>query len=71
MIRVYVLPNCPKCEELKRYMRSKKVRFEEINIGKDSKALARMTMRGIDEFPTLEINGVLYTDTVASLKRLL
>lgn len=70
MIKVYVLTNCQRCEELKSYMRKNNIAFKELNVEQNSKALAKMTMEGLDKYPVIEINGILYSDDVDNLKKI-
>ena len=49
MVKTYTLPNCPMCEELKSYMRNSHINYEEANVESDPRALARMTMEGIEQ----------------------
>lgn len=71
MIKVYILTNCQRCEEIKKYMRKNNIKFSEIDVEKNPRALAKMTIEGIDKYPVLEMNGVLYSGEVNELKRLL
>ena len=41
-----------------------------MNVEKNPRALAKMTVEGIDQYPVVEINGRLYKDGVEQLKRL-
>lgn len=70
MIKVYVLPNCQRCEDLKTYMRKNSIPYQELNVEKNPRALARMTVEGIDQYPIVEINGRLYKNDVSQLKKL-
>lgn len=72
MIKAYVLTNCQRCEELKTYMKKNNILFKELNVEKNTEALARMTMEGLDKYPVLEINGRFYSsDDVNDLKRMI
>lgn len=68
MVKTYTLPNCPMCEELKSYMRNSHIAYEEANVESDPKALARMTIEGIEQYPAVEINGTVYSGDVDELK---
>ena len=70
MIKTYTLPNCQICEELKAYMRKNNINFQDINVETNPKALAKMTMEGIEKYPAVEINGVIYTDELSKLKKM-
>lgn len=41
-IRIFSQPTCPACNELKEYLKSKDVEFEDYNILADDKALEEM-----------------------------
>ena len=45
---VYTLPNCEKCEEIKNFMKEKKIAYEEINVG---------SMEGMKKLVGLYINN--------------
>lgn len=70
MIKTYTLPNCPMCEELKAYMRNSHISYVEANVESDPKALARMTVEGIDQYPAVEIDGKIYSGNVENLKKI-
>ncbi|MBQ9313608.1 MAG: glutaredoxin family protein [Clostridia bacterium] len=70
MIKVYVLPNCQRCEELKMYMKKNNLVYKELNVEKNPKALAKITMEGIEQYPVIEIDGKLYSDDVSRLKKI-
>lgn len=38
MVKIYTIQNCPYCARVKRYLKSKDVDFEELDIEKDSAA---------------------------------
>mgnify|MGYP004675174911 FL=1 len=70
MVKTYTIPNCPMCEELKSYMRNSHINYEEANVESDPRALARMTMEGIEQYPAVEINGMIYSGDVSELKNI-
>lgn len=70
MIKVYILPNCQRCEELKIYMKNNGIQYQELNVENNPRALAKMTMEGIDQYPVVEINGRLYKNDVGQLKKI-
>ena len=70
MIKIYTIPKCPLCEELRRYMKNNYINYVEANIENDPKALARMTIEGINNYPAVEINGIIYSGNVNELKRI-
>ena len=71
MIKAYVLTNCQKCEELKSYMRRKGIAFVELNVETNPKALAKMTLAKVENYPAIEINGKIYSYDVGKLKRII
>ena len=71
MIKAYVLSNCQRCEELKRFLRKNSIAFQELNVEENPRALAKMEFNGIDMYPTIEINGILYSDEVERLKKII
>lgn len=60
MIRVFVSPNCLYCFTLKKFLREKRVLFEEIDVSKNKKAgreiAEKSGQRGV---PVVEIDGTL------------
>lgn len=70
MVKTYTLPNCPMCEELKSYMRNSHIAYEEANVESDPSALAKMTFEGIEQYPAVEINGMVYSGDVSELKNI-
>lgn len=71
MLRVYIMPNCKRCEELKIFLKNKNIVCEELNVEKNPKALAKMVSNGIEQYPVVEINGRLYDREVNDLKKLI
>lgn len=70
MIKLYTLPNCTICEELRSYMRNNHIAYEEANVANNPRALAKMANEGINNFPAVEINGVIYSGNVNELKKI-
>ena len=70
MIKAYTLQNCPMCEELKSYMKNSHIAYEEANVETDPRALAKMTIEGIEQYPAVEINGTIYAGNVDELKNI-
>lgn len=70
MVKTYTLPNCPMCEELKSYMKNSHIAYEEADVETDPKALSKMTFEGINQFPAVEINGIIYSGDVSDLKNI-
>lgn len=62
MVKVYTIQSCPWCHKVKRFLKSKNVEFEELDIEKDP--IARETckkMTGMDwAVPATTIDGVNY-----------
>ena len=70
MIKVYVLSNCKRCEDLKMYMKKNNIQYQELNVEKNPRALAKMTAEGIEQYPIVEISGKLYKENVEQLKKI-
>ena len=60
MVKVYTTATCPYCAKVKRYLKSKDVEFEELDIEKDSDARAAcQKLTGMDwAVPVTTIDGV-------------
>lgn len=71
MLRIYMMPNCKRCEELKIFLREKNIRYEELNVERNARALAKMTANGVEQYPVVEINGRLYNREVNDLKKII
>ena len=61
MIKVYSKENCVRCEMAKRYLNDKGVKYEEINVFEDDKALAMLRDKGFSEMPVIDVNGEFHT----------
>ena len=61
MITVYSKPNCMQCEFAKKYLNDKGVKFEEIDVFKDEKALATLRDAGYSQMPVVDVNGEFHT----------
>lgn len=70
MVKVYTLSNCPMCEELKSYMNNSHISYEEANVESNPRALARMTIEGVEQYPAVELNGQIYPGNVDYLKKI-
>lgn len=58
MIRIFSTPVCPYCETLKEYFKEKDIKFEDIDVTKDEKAMNEMIERSNQmTVPVLDING--------------
>ena len=49
MVKVYSIHNCPWCEKVKKYLKSRQVEYEERNIEDDAAALAECQALTNDE----------------------
>ena len=61
MITIYSKPNCMQCEFAKKYLKDKGVKFKEINVFEDDKALAMLRDEGYSEMPVVDICGNIHT----------
>jgi len=69
MIVLYTLPNCPKCQVVKLFLRRKGIDFEERDARDYSTLLLTQHMQ---EAPVIEINGQFYTfETLTELEDIL
>lgn len=57
-IKVYSTETCPWCVRLKEYLKSKKVKFQEIDVSENEEAANEMVEKsGQMGVPQIEING--------------
>ena len=57
-IKIYKTENCPYCVLAKEFLRKNKIKFEEIDVGKDHKAAKEMIkISGQTGVPVIDING--------------
>ena len=57
-IKIYTTKTCPWCEKTKKFLKSKKVKFKEADISKNSAARREMIKKsGQLGVPVIEING--------------
>ncbi len=58
-LKVYTTTWCPDCSSAKRFLKSEKIEFEEINIETDAEAvkLVQSANEGKNRVPTFEKNG--------------
>tara|TARA_Y100000310_G_scaffold339280_1_gene431499 strand:- start:7351 stop:7584 length:234 start_codon:yes stop_codon:yes gene_type:complete len=57
-ITVWSTPTCPFCHKLKDFLKEKKVKFKDINVAEDRKALDEMVEKsGQMGVPVTEIDG--------------
>ncbi|NFV46080.1 NrdH-redoxin [Clostridium botulinum] len=58
MIKVYSVPNCPWCEKVKKYLNSKKVDYDYINIKDDLQAREELIeLTNQTSVPVIDIDG--------------
>jgi glutaredoxin len=69
MIVLYTLPNCPKCQVVKLFLRRKGIDFEE----RDARDYSTLLLsHGLLEVPVIEINGQFCKfDTLTELEDIL
>lgn len=62
MVKVYTVEGCPYCEKVKKYLKSKDVEFEELDVEKNADARAAcIKLTGIDgAVPVTTIDGENY-----------
>ncbi|MFZ5985852.1 MAG: glutaredoxin family protein [Bacillota bacterium] len=57
-VKVYSTPTCPWCTMAKRYLSSKNVQYEDLDVSKDRDAALEMIQKsGQRGVPVLDING--------------
>ena len=57
-IIVYTLPSCAYCKQVKKYLKAKKLIFQEVDVHEDPKLQAEMIGKsGQYGVPVLDING--------------
>ena len=61
MITVFSKPNCMQCNFTKKYLNDKGIKFEEIDVFKDDKALAMLRDKGFSQMPVVDVNGEFHT----------
>lgn len=56
-IRIYTTPNCPYSEKAKKFLKGRKIKFEEVSLFKDEKArLEMIELSGQMATPVIRIN---------------
>ena len=59
-VKVYSTPTCPWCTLAKRYLSSKNIPFEDIDVSRDRNAAMEMIQKsGQRGVPVLDINGTI------------
>ncbi len=57
-VKVYSTPTCPWCTVAKKYLASKNISFQEVDVSKNREAASEMVKKsGQRGVPVLEING--------------
>ncbi len=57
-IKIYSTENCPYCVLAKEFLRKNKIKFEEVDVGRDHKAAKEMIDKsGQTGVPVIDING--------------
>ncbi len=57
-VKLYSTPSCTYCHTLKEFLKEHQVKFEEIDVSRDKKAMNEMIEKsGKIEVPVVEING--------------
>ncbi len=57
-VKVYSTPTCPWCTVAKKYLTSKNVKFEEVDVSKNREAAYEMVKKsGQRGVPVIDING--------------
>ena len=58
VVKVYSTPTCPWCAMAKKYLASKNIPFEDIDVSKDKAAVAEMVQKsGQKGVPVIDIDG--------------
>lgn len=58
MVKIYSTPSCPYCFTLKEFLKEHKIKFEEIDVSKDEKAVEEMIEKsGQLGVPVVDIDG--------------
>ncbi|MCR5757476.1 MAG: glutaredoxin family protein [Selenomonas sp.] len=61
MVKVYSIHNCPWCDKVKKYLKSRNVDYQECNIEDDAAALAECQALTNDEaVPVVTVDGKEY-----------
>ncbi|KEI01232.1 glutaredoxin domain-containing protein [Clostridium botulinum] len=58
MVKVYSIPDCPWCEKVKKYLDSKEVDYEDINVKEDLKGREELIdLTNQTSVPVIDIDG--------------
>ena len=61
MVKVYSISNCPWCDKVKKYLKSRQVEYTECNIENDAAALAEcQALSGDEAVPVVTADGKEY-----------
>ncbi|MFA5878193.1 MAG: glutaredoxin domain-containing protein [Candidatus Staskawiczbacteria bacterium] len=59
-VRVFSTPSCVYCTTLKEYLKKNKIKFEDIDVSQDDKALDEMVEKsGQMNVPVIDIDGTI------------
>ncbi|MBA4320077.1 MAG: NrdH-redoxin [Flavobacterium sp.] len=72
-VKVYSTPSCPWCTVAKKYLISKSIPFEDLDVSKDREAAMEMVQKsGQRGVPVIEINGnIIVGFDQATIERLI
>lgn len=57
-IMIYTIQDCPHCEELKDFLKQKKIEFEDIDVEENDEIAEEIIEKtGQNGFPVIDING--------------
>jgi len=57
-VTVYSTPTCTFCNQVKRYLRERKVPFRDVDVSRDARAAAEMERKtGQRGVPVIDVNG--------------
>ncbi len=73
MIKVYSTPTCPWCIRAKEFLKEHKIKFEDIDVSRDTKAAHEMVKKsGQMGVPVIDANGeIIVGFDEAKIKRIL
>ena len=69
MFKLYTQENCPNCEELKGFLKSQGVDFEEVDVNNDTKARAFMIMNDLETTPAVQTDNNIFAGDVEVMKQ--
>jgi len=57
-LKIYTLPTCPHCRQLKKFLQKRGINYTEISVEDDEKALSEMEKKSRQSgVPVIELNG--------------